>query len=59
MKDGTVIHRIGDDGCYMTKKRIIAHQSLNVVLVWGVVVLLGHDRVCFRGASPRADIVSV
>lgn len=40
MKDGTVIHRIGDDGCYMTKKRIIAHQSLNVVLVWGVVVLL-------------------
>ncbi|MDD6650815.1 MAG: hypothetical protein PUE49_01265 [Eggerthellales bacterium] len=32
--------RIGDDGCYMTKKRIIAHHSLNFLIVWGVLILL-------------------
>lgn len=59
MKDGTVIHRIGDDGCYMTKKANHCPSIFERRSSLGCCGSSGHDRVCFRGASPRADIVSV
>ena len=31
---------IGDDGLYMTKKRIRLHQALNAILIWGIISLL-------------------
>lgn len=31
---------VGDDGLYMTKKRIMMHRILNFALVWGIVSFL-------------------
>lgn len=31
---------VGDDGLYMTKKRIMMHHILNFALVWGIVLFL-------------------
>ena len=35
-----IVKRIGDDGRYMTKKRIRSHHCLNFFATWGVVSLL-------------------
>ena len=35
-----IVKRIGDDGRYMTKKRIRSHHCLNFFAAWGVVSLL-------------------
>ena len=38
--DSLIVKRIGDDGKYMTKKRIRSHHCLNFFAAWGVVSLL-------------------
>lgn len=32
---------VGDDGLYMTKRRIRLHRSLNVAVVWGIISFIG------------------